>query len=290
MWVEFNGSINFFAPYAHIHLSFKEEDYEVYSRQYEEYGWPKHLFDLEDRGCGKTFARTYNAIDQILVFVISKLVKKNICFFQIFVPDINSDVVELMPGVRMKGYVCFLPHKFVSRARARNPFFFVRENQLKLNKFSFSFRPFQIKDSVLQWEFSNVTNQMVVTGPNQGLEEVKEGTAMQDVDPSVDQRIQNLLPNGCTVVREAPEDASVENGAMLESCVFFKFYEGWFRLHLIEFIPFRERSPSRPFQYVTLLLDDKEPDAQPYCIEFDLEKYSWAWDGEPGSWFIVHAL
>jgi hypothetical protein len=262
-------AVHFIAPYGHLFRSFKEENYAEYENIFIKQKWPKELIELEGATAFQNLARTYNS-ESALVFILKKFVVNGTTFFKLLIPDDAAPEENLYECVSMRGRVAYIPQKFISRSKAKNPFLLVRNEPNKLSSLAFSFRPFKVSNNKIQW---------------------KEA-AVEDPQVTLDARFVELLPVGVRAVFEAPADATVEGGGLLGCEVMFCFKEGWFWLRLLEHIPNEKRSPSRPFQYTATLFNDcteANKDPNTYFVEFDLEKYRVEWEAVMGTWFKLTA-
>ena len=164
-------------------------------------------------------------------------------FFHVVVPDANSSrMVRLMNGVSVRGYSGVIPGTFVGQRFAKCPWFSFRLEKKKakwtkrLGHFMFCFRPFQVKNGLLQWNIQTLTPVPV----SQAL----PASAI-------------TLPEGfCVWDGEGLSEQLLSQSFLLGMPVFFHLYEGeWKHFTPVRFIPANERTDLKPYNYEVRIED-----------------------------------
>ena len=144
------GRVRFAAPWGRFTISFGETQFQQYSALFYGNGW-KPLFCNIDTTQGPSNIVGYTGVKVVMGFILETVWCSGNKFFKILLPCATSRLETVLPGLRVKGTVGWVPQQFFSFINCKLPFFYSRQEIGKVNTLSLGFRPFSAIDGVVQW-------------------------------------------------------------------------------------------------------------------------------------------
>ena len=93
------------------------------------------------------------AVRRVIGFIMkSKWCEENL-YYKILVPNNTSPLTKLVPKsqVECRGRVGWVPQQCFSIGGSKNPFFFYKGSGRDANTLIFAFRPFLVRNGIVQW-------------------------------------------------------------------------------------------------------------------------------------------
>ena len=215
---------------------------------------------------------SYKNLNPIFAFVLKEkkinVSGKRFILYEVVVPDVNSSLVKLMPGVSFRGRKGFIPATGLIQRTCRVPFVQYTAHRNSLSNVVIACRPMQVIDGHLQWKVARLC-------VSEQIESEEESTMTL------------IIPAGYQCFTGIVDDDFVDGGHLQDMHIMFKLYESeWSHFHVLKFIPVEDRPPSSPFTYVAKIIGGcrgKLP------VFFDTTKYNAeaSADAVLATWFVL---
>ena len=141
---------DFVAPYGRFTISFGEQQYAKYSAVFFANSWTP-IFCNIDTFAGSSNLVGYVGVKQVNRFILDLVWSAGNKFYKVLVPGTAAPLVTILPGLRVRGNVGWVPQQYFSFINCKLPFYYSKEIEGDVNTLTFAFRPFTAIDGVVQW-------------------------------------------------------------------------------------------------------------------------------------------
>ena len=145
-----NKTVRFVAPYGRFTISFGEQQYAKYSAVFFANSW-NPIFCNIDTFAGSSNLVGYVGVKQVNGFILDSVWSAGNKFYKVLVPGTAAPLVTILPGLRVRGNVGWVPQQYFSFINCKLPFYYSKEIEGDVNTLTFAFRPFTAIDGVVQW-------------------------------------------------------------------------------------------------------------------------------------------
>ena len=210
----------------------------------------------------------YEGVKNHLVFLLKKrnfIVRgEETSFFEVFLPDPNSDLEVVFTGLTVRGQTGWILNKHLDLTKSRNPSLSLKADEEDIHPFHFHFFPFQEIGGIVQEHVQPLPGGIL---ENQAL--LNPGREAFD------------CPEGLSVWKGNARSIDLSNGALVGQHVMSHMHTGWVHLKVVQFY-----NPPKEgvFNYKVQYQDGSRLNQD---ILFRVQKYSFSRDAPLSAWCLL---